>query len=87
MTSWSAKRRFMYGGSVFLVLALIFGVVFWKIIYKVPTCSDGVKNGAVVALVKKSVLQRLWRLSLSGPKFSTSPAMFIVLWLTLKIQI
>ncbi len=45
MTSWSAKRRFTYGGTVLLVLTILVGVVFWKVIYKAPTCSDGVKNG------------------------------------------
>ena len=39
------KRRLIYGGSVLLVLALIFGTIFWKLLYSAPTCSDGVKNG------------------------------------------
>ena len=45
MALWSTKRRFIYGGSVILVLVLVFGGIFWKIIYKAPTCSDGRQNG------------------------------------------
>lgn len=45
MASWAAKRRFAYGGVVILLVALLGGLIFWKIIYKVPTCSDGLKNG------------------------------------------
>lgn len=45
MALWSTKRRFLYGGSVVLVLALIVGGIFWKIIYRAPTCGDGLKNG------------------------------------------
>ena len=33
-----------------MVLALIVGAVFWKIIYKTPTCSDGVKNGSELGI-------------------------------------
>lgn len=42
---WAAKRRFIYGGSVFLVLVLILGGVFWSLFYRAPTCSDGIQNG------------------------------------------
>ena len=45
MALWSTKRRFVYGSSVVLVLALILGGIFWGIIYHAPTCSDSVKNG------------------------------------------
>jgi hypothetical protein len=42
---WSTKRRWMYGGGVVLVLALIVLGIFWNVFYSTPTCSDGVKNG------------------------------------------
>lgn len=45
MASWATKRRFLYGGSVVLVIALVFLGLFWKIFYNAPTCSDGTKNG------------------------------------------
>ena len=45
MALWSTKRRFVYGGSVVLVFAVIVIGVFWSLIYRAPTCSDGVKNG------------------------------------------
>ena len=45
MALWSTKRRFLYGGSIVLILALIVGGIFWKIIYRAPTCSDGIQNG------------------------------------------
>jgi hypothetical protein len=45
MALWATKRRFAYGGSFFLTLALIAGGVFWSIFYRAPTCGDGTKNG------------------------------------------
>ncbi len=42
---WSTKRRWMYGGGVVLVIAIISIAVFWSIFYKSPTCTDGTKNG------------------------------------------
>ena len=45
MAVWSTKRRFTYGGSFILVAVLVIGGIFWKIIYKAPTCSDGRQNG------------------------------------------
>ena len=45
MALWATKRRIIYGGSFFSVVLLIFVIVFWGIIYKPPTCTDGVKNG------------------------------------------
>jgi hypothetical protein len=45
MTSWSAKRRFAYGGTTLLILVILISGIFWKVIYKTPTCFDGLKNG------------------------------------------
>lgn len=43
--SWAMKRRLIYGGSVLLFLVIVFGAIFWKLLYSAPTCSDGTKNG------------------------------------------
>ncbi len=43
--SWSSKRKFYYGGSVALVLVVIFSFAFFNFFYKAPMCSDGKKNG------------------------------------------
>lgn len=45
ISSWSTKRRFLYGGGVLLFVGLIAFGIFWKLIYRAPTCSDGIKNG------------------------------------------
>lgn len=45
MYAWAVKRRIIYGGGVLLVLTILFGLVFWRYLYKAPTCSDGIKNG------------------------------------------
>ncbi len=45
MALWSTKRRFIYGGSTILVLAIIFTAVFFGLVYKTPTCFDGARNG------------------------------------------
>ncbi len=43
--SWAARRRLIYGGIFCVVLALISFGIFWKVFYKTPTCSDGIRNG------------------------------------------
>ena len=43
--SWAMRRRFIYGGSVLLVLTLVLGALFWDFLYSAPTCTDGKKNG------------------------------------------
>jgi hypothetical protein len=45
MYAWAVKRRIIYGGIVLLFFAIIFGLVFWKYLYKAPTCTDSIKNG------------------------------------------
>ncbi len=45
MTSWSAKRRFYYGGVFILLVGIVASSIFWKVFYKAPTCFDGYKNG------------------------------------------
>jgi uncharacterized protein YegL len=43
--SWAARRRLIYGGIAFILLAIFSGLIFYKFFYRVPTCSDGYKNG------------------------------------------
>lgn len=45
MALWATKRRLMYGGTFVSVIAIVTGLVFWQIIYKAPTCTDGIWNG------------------------------------------
>lgn len=45
MSSWSHNRRMVYGGSVVVVVLLIVGWIAFSILYKPPTCSDGIMNG------------------------------------------
>ncbi|MDO8260425.1 MAG: hypothetical protein Q7T50_02900 [Candidatus Magasanikbacteria bacterium] len=45
MALWSTKRRFLYGGSVFLVLFVVVFLVALSFFYKAPTCTDRIKNG------------------------------------------
>ncbi len=43
--SWAARRRLIYGGIALILLALFSTLVFYKVFYKTPSCSDGYKNG------------------------------------------
>lgn len=43
--SWSYKRRLEYLLGTFLIIAIIFGWIFFEYFYKSPTCNDGKKNG------------------------------------------
>ncbi len=45
MYAWSVKRRLIYGGIAFFILLFIFSIIFFQVLYKAPTCSDGLKNG------------------------------------------
>ncbi len=45
MASWSTNRRFLYGGSFVLVLAIISLSLFFKVFYRPPLCTDGIQNG------------------------------------------
>ena len=45
MSSWSSHRRFLYGGSVVVVIAVIVISVVFSFFYTASTCSDGVRNG------------------------------------------
>lgn len=45
MATWSIKRQFYYGGTFIVLISLIIGGLFWKVIYQSPTCGDGYQNG------------------------------------------
>src|SRR3989344_8605923 len=45
MSSWSFRRRLLYGGSVLLVIAIIVFTTVFSFFYKPPTCFDGARNG------------------------------------------
>ncbi len=45
MALWSTKRRFIYGGSVLVVLLGVILLLAWNFLYKAPTCFDGRMNG------------------------------------------
>jgi hypothetical protein len=42
--SWAYKRRLLYGGGVIIFLALVSSGIFFRLVYKAPTCFDGKKN-------------------------------------------
>jgi hypothetical protein len=45
MLLWSTKRRFIYGGGAVLFFLAVLFLLFLNFLYKIPTCSDSVKNG------------------------------------------
>lgn len=45
MASWSRKRRLIYAVIVIVILAAAIGVPAFMLLYKAPTCFDGVRNG------------------------------------------
>ena len=50
MFSWSTRHKLAYTGGALLVLSLLFTTIYFKVIYKSPSCSDGVKNGSETGL-------------------------------------
>jgi hypothetical protein len=44
MASWATRRKFTYLGIGAVVVIVIIGVPAFKILYKAPTCADGVQN-------------------------------------------
>ena len=45
MSSWSSKRKFLYGGTLAVIILAIAGYVVFANLYQAPTCFDGIKNG------------------------------------------
>jgi uncharacterized protein YegL len=45
MASWAVKRQIYYGTTFVVITGLVFFGIFWKLFYKVPTCTDGIQNG------------------------------------------
>jgi hypothetical protein len=45
MATWSSRRKLLYGGSIFAIIAGVIGTVFFFYFYKPPTCFDGARNG------------------------------------------
>ena len=48
--SWASRRQFKYLSGFFIFLALIVFALTYKLIFKVPTCSDGKQNGTETGL-------------------------------------
>ncbi len=44
MTSWSSRRKLIYGSITLIVLILIIGIPAFLILYKAPTCFDKIMN-------------------------------------------
>lgn len=44
-TGWSHKRKFIYGGTIIIALALLFTYIFRDTLFSSPTCFDGKHNG------------------------------------------
>ncbi len=45
MSSWSSRRKALYGGSITVLILCVVLFVIFSFFYKSPTCSDGKKNG------------------------------------------
>jgi len=45
MSSWSQRRKGIYGSIVILVAVAVIGLPAFLYLYKAPTCFDGIKNG------------------------------------------
>jgi hypothetical protein len=43
--SWAARRRLIYGGIALILVSLFSVLIFYKVFYKAPSCTDGNKNG------------------------------------------
>ena len=45
MATWSSRRKFLYGGTLLVVVIAIVGGIFFSLFYKAPTCYDRIMNG------------------------------------------
>ena len=48
--TWAGQRRLQYLGGIFLVFLIILSIFLYPIIFKKPTCTDGVKNGDEIGI-------------------------------------
>jgi hypothetical protein len=69
--NWATKRKLQYlGGFTFIFLLIVF-IVLYPIIFKKPTCSDGVKNGTEKGIDCGGMCSLMCKESISDP---------VVLW-------
>ncbi|MDE1975322.1 MAG: hypothetical protein KGI49_02325 [Patescibacteria group bacterium] len=45
MSSWSRRRKGMYAGALVVVALAVIGAAAFKLLYKAPSCFDGIRNG------------------------------------------
>ncbi len=45
MSSWSSRRKTLYGGSILIIVLAIAFTIIYSFFYKAPTCSDNTMNG------------------------------------------
>lgn len=45
MSSWSSRRKTIYGGTLTILILGVIAIFVFPLVYKAPTCSDGIKNG------------------------------------------
>ena len=45
MASWSQRRKFLYSGTILIIIILLVGIPVFFFFHTTPTCSDGIKNG------------------------------------------
>lgn len=50
MNDWAMRRKSIYLGIIFAIVAIVLFSFFWKYWYRAPLCNDGIKNGDEVGV-------------------------------------
>lgn len=66
--TWSERRKFAYGGSLFLVVVCILGFIVFRLTSVSPTCFDGKQNGEEVGIDCGGVCLQYCPNELADPK-------------------
>lgn len=59
MSSWSKRRKYEYGAIVAIIVVGVVILLFYRFIYKTPTCFDGVQNQSEQGVDCGGVCERL----------------------------
>lgn len=75
--AWAERRRFQYLSGVLGFILIILFIIFYPVIFKKPTCSDGKKNGTETGVDCGGSCSRMCKETVSEPLVHWSRAFLI----------
>lgn len=76
MISWSSQRKLSYASAIIFGLILVIGIPAFLMLYKAPTCTDGIMNGIETGIDCGGSCVRLCQSSFLAPTVAWGGAKF-----------